>query len=198
MKNTIKLSIWAALIVVASQTNAADPKSNLEISKIGSKTFELTMNNLKGEVELSFTNEANEIIYNAKLSHNGSLKKTFDMRNFSDGTYKIEWVDAEKKQLLPVVIEEDVLSIKMQEKITQLFPTLKEKQNIVSVNMLALNGEFLSVRILNASNELVHKETLRGEGSLGKKYDLSNAPKGEYEFQLISDGNVIIKDVTID
>lgn len=198
MKNTIRLSIWAALIVVAGQVNAADPKSDLEVSKIGSKTFELSISNLRGDVDFYFKDENNKTIYNATLSNNGSVKKIIDMRNLSDGQYLVEWTDEEKRELLPVTIFKGFVSIKTQEKQTHLFPTLKQKGNMISVNMLALNGESLYVKVLNSSRELIYKETLEGKGNLGKRYDFSNAQKGKYKFQLISDGNVITKEVTID
>ena len=68
MKNTIKLNIWAALIVLASQVNAGDSSSNLEVNMKGSKTFELTLKNVKGNVKFFLKNQRDQIMYQSTVA----------------------------------------------------------------------------------------------------------------------------------
>lgn len=198
MKNTIKLTICAALIVLAARVNALGTGSYLEVTRTGAKTFELTVNNIKGDVKLTLRNKKNEILYQNKLQNNGSLTQKFDMSLFSDGLYKIEFIDSEKSQLIPLVIEEDVVSINSDESTTLFFPVVNQKEDQVSVNMLALNGESLAVKILNPNDEVVYTEVITSDdNNLGKIYDFSRSNKGEYKIELISEGRYISKAVDI-
>lgn len=198
MKNTIKLSIWAALIVLANQVSALGAGSSLDVNMTGSKTFELTMNNVKGDVQLQLKDAKNQVIYQKTIANQGSLKQTFDMGLFSDGAYKIELRDAEKIQSLPLNIENDELIVEVEKERTHFLPVVNQKGDFVSINMLALNGEALSIRILDSSNQVVFRETLAGDPNLGQRYDFSKTDKGEYTIQLTSAGTVTSKEITID
>jgi len=196
MKN--KLSIWAALIVLANLVNAADAESHLDVNMTGSKTFKLVMNNLIGDVKLSLKGEKNQIIYERTLTNDGSLTKSFDMSLFSDGNYEIELIDDQKIQSFPIEIKNDLLAIHLDEKETHFLPVVSQKNRLVSVNMLALEGEDLSVKIFNSADEVVYDETLRGKRNLGQIYDFSKTVDGKYTFQLVSSGRTTIKEILID
>lgn len=198
MKNTIKLSIWAALIVLANQLTAASAGSYLEVNMTGAKTFELTLKDLKGNVTLSLKDDKRQILYTSTfLVNDEKLKKGFDMNLFSDGRYEIELIDEQKMISIPIIIENDLLNIDLLEKDVRFLPVINQKDDLVSVNMLALEDEFLSIRVFNSANDVVYKETLRGEGNLGKRFDFSKTKEGTYEFQLTSKGNVITREIII-
>lgn len=198
MKNVIKLKIWGALIVLASQVSVAETNPGFSVNVTGSKTFELALTNVKGDVNLFLRSEKGTVIYKNTIATNGSFRKSYDMNLFSDGSYVLELTDAEKGHSLPLIIEGNELQVQMEEQKTYFLPVVNQKDELVSVNMMALNGEDLSVTILNPRDEVVYNETLTGNAHIGKIFDFSTTVRGDYEFRLISNGKVITKAVTID
>lgn len=119
------------------------------------------------------------------------------MNLISEGNYEIELVDSEKIVTIPIIIENDGLVIDLNEKTVLFLPVLNQKGNQVTVNMLALNDQFLTIKVRNSYNEVVHMETLKGGWNLGRRFDFSKTWPGMYEFQLISKGGVIVRNIII-
>lgn len=194
----MKLSIWAALIVLANQVTAASAGSYLDVNVTGTKTFELTLKDLKGNIRISLKDERKQTLYtNTFLINKENTTKVFDMNLFSDGKYEIELLDAQKMISIPIVIENDLLSIDLLKKEIHFLPVINQKNDLVSVNMLALDEEFLSIRVFNSYNELLHKETLKGAGNLGRRFDFSKTEEGTYQFLLTSKGNSVTREIVI-
>lgn len=199
MKRTIKLSIWGALIILANQTNAISFDSSLEVKIVGSKVFELTMNNLKGDIKISILNTSQKILYSENFSvSNVNFKRTFDLGSFPDGSYRIEFIDTEKSQSIPLSIKDDKLSINTTEKVVYFLPVVYKKDNMVSVQMPVLSAEYLDISILNESDEIMYEVKLKGERNLGKVFDFSKSYKGSYKFLLSSNAGFVSKEIQID
>jgi hypothetical protein len=193
----IKLSIWGALIVLASHVNASGESSSLNVVMTGTKSFDLSMDNVKGNVQLFLKNKKNQLIYEKTFNNNESLVQSFDMNLFKDGTYIMHLADSQKTLSFTISIENDILNIDPEKQKTQFLPVVTQQENMVSVNMLALSEELLSIRVLNPENEVVHRKTLKGTGNLGQIYDFSKSQQGNYTFQVVTGGKKISKEIAI-
>ena len=193
----IKKSIWVALIVLASQANATDVSSSLNVVKTGTKSFDLSMSNVRGNVQLFLKNDKNQGIYNRTFKTNNSLRKRFDMSLFQDGVYTMELEDAQKVVSLTIVIENDTLTIDDTEQKTQFLPVIHLRDKIVSINKLALDDELVTIRVMDQFHELIHEKTLRGSGNLGQRYDFSQSLKGTYTFAVETGNKTIYREVKI-
>lgn len=200
MKRTIKLSIWGALIVFANHLNATIIDSSTDVNLVGSKSFELTMNNLKGNVKFSLLNSKQHVLYNENFvtTPNGILKKTFDLGLFPDGDYIIELTDSEKKQSLTISIDDNKLYVNKAEKTTHFLPVINKKNNIVRVNMPAFEEEYLEISIVNSEQTVVYQTRLNGNNTFGKVFDFSQAYRGTYKFQLSSKAGFVSKEIIIE
>ena len=199
MKRTIKLSIWGALIVIANQLNATSFDSSFNVNMVGTKAFEMTVKNLRGDVKISLLNSKKGVIYKEDFtSANMSFKRTFDLSLFPDGNYTIELVDEEKSQSIPLSIVDNKLSVKTVEKAIHFLPVVYKKDNMVRVHMPALSAEYLDIAILNESDEIMYEEKLKGEKNLGKIFDFSKSYKGAYKILLGSNAGFVSKEIVID
>lgn len=193
----IKLSIWGALTVFASHGFATELNSDLEILMTGSKSFEVSLVNLKGEVKYSFKNAKNQSLYRNTLQSVSSVNKSFDLQLFPDGNYELEFNNGEKVCVLPIVIKNDEVDVLAKEAIFKYLPTLWQRDKRISVNWFAINDERLTINILDAEGEVLHKKTLEGKGNLGQMYDFSASPRGTYKFQLIGKGVTTTRKIEI-
>ena len=199
MKRTAKLSIWIALIVMASQLNATSFDSSINVNMVGTKAFELTVKNLRGDVQISLLNSKKGVIYKEDfVSTDMSLKRTFDLGLFPDGNYTIELIDSEKSQSIPLSIEGNKLSVKAIERSVYFLPVVYKKDNMVRVHMPVLSSEYLDIAILNESDEIMYETELKGEQDLGKIFDFSKSFKGSYKFLLSSNAGFVSKEIVID
>lgn len=198
MTRTVKLSMWGALIVLASQLNATVLDSSFNVNVIGSKALELTMANVKGNLKISLLNTGNGVLYSEEFTNSGSLKKIFDLGLIPDGNYKIQLLDSQKTLSFPISIEDNILSTNTLEKSVHFLAVVTKKNNRVSVNMPAFEEEYLDISILNSMNEVVYENRLKGKDSIGKIFDFSNTYSGKYQIHLMSKAGLVSKEIKID
>jgi hypothetical protein len=200
MKKTMKLSLWGALIVFANHLSATGMESSLDVNMVGSKAFELTMNNLRGEVKISLLNSNQHVIYKETYTNSAdvSFKRTFDLGLFPNGKYTIELMDEEKSQSFPLLIVDNKLTVKTAEKAVHFLPAIHKKDNIVTVHMPALTDSYLAISILDENDVIVFETKIKGKGNIGKIFDFSKTDKGAYKFLLSSKAGLVSKEIWID
>lgn len=59
-------------------------------------------------------------------------------------------------------------------------PYFRVDKAVVSVNMLTIDEAPVEIKVYDKYNNLLHRETLKGEKSTGKRFDFSEAAKGTY------------------
>lgn len=59
-------------------------------------------------------------------------------------------------------------------------PFFRATEDLVSVNLLNLDGNPVHVQVLDATNRVLFKEVIKGEHSVGKRFDFSQAEEGVY------------------
>lgn len=175
MKKLFKTTLVLALTVFASASYASGIETFIHV--IGDKMFSVH-HNTTGTVELTIKDKYGKILHDEK-SVKKEFVKAFNLETLPIGTYFLEVEDDLKISTYTVNVTSSGLEVD-RENVEKVFkPSVVQKNKSVDVSMLKLSKKPLDLSIFDSNNELIHKDSLKGE-IVNKRYNLSNLKGGVY------------------
>ncbi|MFT4568336.1 MAG: hypothetical protein ACI9FN_003305 [Saprospiraceae bacterium] len=176
MKKVIIILISVAFI--ASMTNtmnaAAVAPASIYVTKSSeAKKIVLNFENMFADkVKCTFLSQTNGIIFSDVIYTSERKSKKYDLSKLPIGNYVVEVNDLMKIEKLSFSITKEGVEFANEESQITYKPTVwLNEDNTVDFNLLALQSD-VSISISN-SEEVLLKEDILGENSIGRRYNLS-------------------------
>ncbi|MDG3583781.1 MULTISPECIES: DUF3244 domain-containing protein [Galbibacter] len=197
MKKTIKNSMLVVILSVMTLAMARANDFYLSVKKDDNRTVDLFIEKTNQPLAISFVDARGEVLYNYKYKELPTNVKRYNFKNLPTGTYYFVVESETKIEKVPVVLSENETVVKRGKTTTIYKPYFRKDNNLLSVNMLSIDESPVDVKIYNeTTNQLIHEEVLKGEKSLGKRFDFSNV-NGVYRFEVTHKGNTFYKTVSL-
>ena len=181
MKKAIQkhLLLVAVLVTMVNYASNVSPLNEDENIK---KTV-LTLNNVKEGQQLLIKDVNQIILYKEKISNSGDYRKGFDLTALPDGDYYFELNKDVVIEVIPFVVNNNVVTFNKVKKIQIFKPFVSLKENTVLVSSLSLNAEPVELSIyfeIEGTMELIYKESISNTVNIQKAYKLDATKEGSY------------------
>lgn len=146
--------------------------------------------------KLTVINAYGDIVYSGRIKQSGSLDRLFDFSQLKDGNYTVE---------ISKDFEIEVIDLEVKDNNVKLFTETEEKvfktvfrteNSMLIVSKIALDTKEMDVE-LYFEDELIHKETVKGDDILNRVYRLDRTLNGNYTAVIRCNGRVYTKDFRI-
>lgn len=104
MKKMIKNGFVAAAIMLAVVVSASGTELPVKVAVSGDKTIGLFLNDIDGKVRISLKDDEGQVLYSKTVKDIPSYAVEYDLRNLPDGSYIVEFEDANLKKRVNLII----------------------------------------------------------------------------------------------
>jgi hypothetical protein len=180
MKKQIKTVAMAVVMMALSTHLFAKNEREVNVSVENSRAVVFYMNNLKGETGITFkNNEGNSLL--TEHTKDGFYGKVLSLESLGQGRMFLEIENDEKLERITVEIGKSAASIINRETLVEK-PIVQIKNNLVKV-VFGGTGEKVDIAIMDADDNVYHKERYQDNSAFIKRYDLSRLEAGDYKFK---------------
>jgi len=179
-----KLMMAAAMFLSTSSFAAAGEGVVMEVT--GTNTFKLILNDLQQGLTVQLKDQFGYTLHE-EVVQGTAYGKEFNLSALPNGQYFLELDYSAKVDIYPLFIENGRVT---KAKLREVFkPVVNLKGENLSITHLAPRKSALRVMIYNENQEVILNDTMSGDISLGRIYDLSELKEGEYQVYLASEGH---------
>lgn len=185
MKNLFKNILVLAVVLGSYNSYANETTKDATTYKHVKKGQEITVYDATGEM-----------IYNGTIKYNGNLTTLFDFSQLKDGKYTAEITKGFEIEVTTIKVENNLVSYSnmVAEKIHK--PVFRIENEKVIISKLAFDSKKMEVK-LYYENELIHTETVVGDGVLNRVYKLDETQSGNYTAIVKAEDRVFVEHFTI-
>lgn len=186
LKSIITLGLVLALQVFAVQSaTASNNEPSVSLKEAGQKTFVLVLDYPAAKkVDIVLKDLYNVILLREETEVNGHLAKKYNLNALPSGNYFLEIEDEQSILVYNINIEREKVTVSNVASSKIFKPSLTQKDDKVTVDMLLLNLDNVVVSILDADNQVLLEEKAENVVRFGKVYDLSELKAGNYTFKI--------------
>ena len=155
---------------------------------IGSANLVTALNIL--HQKLIIKSEEGTIVYKELLDKSGTYRKEFDLTSLPNGRYYSELDKDLEIQIIPFIVQNTKVNFKKENTRSIYKPIVTTKENVVSINKLALNLEPLEINIYydSGNHELIHTEKIKDKNNIQRVYRLLKSVNGKYKVVCTTQG----------
>jgi len=194
---TRKLMFAAVLIllnVVLTQVAYSNIERTMPLISNDSMTVELTdvekearitVRNLHhNNVVLKIEDNWGNALLIEKIKELGRYSKLYNFSKLGDGEYTITVLFGDEAIYQKVNISNGTLSVMPKYRITEVMPFFLKKGDFLYVSYINSEERYVSVSILDSSNEVIFEKGMGNELDTQGKFDISQLKKGKYTVKL--------------
>ncbi len=202
MKTLIKslilgTTIMLALVLFSSASSFAASGEGVVMEVTGSNTFKLILNDLNGGLTVQIKDQYGYTLHQESINTTTTYGKQFNLSELPNGDYYVELSYDSKFEIYPLSINKGQVEVKT-ERVKEVFkPVMNLNDNLLSITQLAPRKSTLHVMIYDEDQNLLMNDSMSGEISLGKIYDLSKLEPGQYQVYLASEGRSYQRDLRL-
>ncbi|MDY2586403.1 hypothetical protein [Winogradskyella aquimaris] len=145
---------------------------------------------------LTVINASGDIIYSGRIKQSGSLDRLFDFSQLKDGNYTVEISKDFEIEVIDLEVKDNNVKLFTETEEKVFKPVFRTENSMLIVSKIALDTKEMDVE-LYFEDELIHKETVKGDDILNRVYRLDRTLNGNYTAVIRCNGRVYIKDFRI-
>lgn len=193
MKTTLIKSLAVLFTLLCAQIYASAGEPTIEILSVENKSVAFTLKD-SNVSQVIVKDTEGEILYSDNVGQIDYSKK-YDFNSLVDGGYELELHSETKFTKIAFEINSNGIAFGKESIIYK--PILRQKDNSIIVNMLALNDENLEVSIIDDNLNIIYRDVLKGSKNLGVQLSLENLNKGLYQVKLKASQREYFKTVAV-
>lgn len=156
------------------------------VASAAENTFSINLSYWKAEfVDVRIIDNAGNVLVSEKLATNENRIRVYNLKNLIDGNYKVVVEDQTKVVTQDVTLFDNTVSTSTNVK-NIYKPTSDFKDGVWKLNYLSL-GKDVTVRIADASGEVLFAQYFDNAGTINKAFDLTKLKKGIYTAVVITE-----------
>ena len=188
MKNRKKLiAAVIALFTICSVSYGQVQNTSAFVKTQSDKSFALYLNEIDfPSVKISIKDDEGRNLYMKVLKNQDSFAKKFDMSQLPQGAYTLSLEDEQSIQNIPLSIVDSNVQIDMDEKTRVYKPFFKQDSDMLDVMVFSPAKSQHQITIYDDANQVVYNETIDGQTTIEKRYNLANLAPGKYNVTIES------------
>ncbi|NNE29173.1 MAG: hypothetical protein HKN16_06030 [Saprospiraceae bacterium] len=190
MKAFMNVMVFLMISMPLFSDSIVDP--SVSVKRTSEKAFSLQVSNaVNEEVQVSIIDGYGEIVYSHRFVDEKDISRTYNLTKLPEGDYSLNVEKPQSLWIQPLAIEAGMLQIQEQALKTVFKPTIRAHEDLVDFDLLCPVNSEVKIRIFDESEEKpLYTETLETEGSLQKRFNLSQLEDGHYLMDVqINDGD---------
>lgn len=160
-------------------------------------SFSLFIGKVHFATRITLLDKRQNALFDQSIEKDSMFAKLFNVELLQEGEYSIRIEDRRQKKEIPLTILVNNIQFDHSSVLKFYKPVIHERGERVYINQFSPTGDPLYVTIFDKNNNLVYKEKLKGQTTLGKIYDFSQSMPGSYRVYCESKGGSMIQDVLI-
>nr|WP_068893102.1 hypothetical protein [Pedobacter panaciterrae] len=193
MKNFIKISLIAVLLINSVGLYASEGGFSIKLKNVNEKSVTFFINETQ-VVEVSIYEANDEVVYRKKINALKGSTKTYDLNSLPDGSYRFELKTESNNVEYKVQLKDGKASVSDPLIVDVVRPVLTKENGIVTLNFENAPEGPVEIQILDRYNDAVYERVFEGDAKFVKKFDVARDLK-ELTFIIRSANQVITKTV---
>lgn len=194
MKNFIKISLIAVLLVNSAGLYASEGDFSFKLKRVNEKSVTFFINETQ-VVEVSIYGEGDELVYEQKTNAVKGATKTYDLNALPDGNYSFKLKTDVRTAEYKVELKDGKAVVSDPLIVDVVQPVLTRKNAIVTLNFENAPDGPLEVQILDGSSEPVFSRVFEGDAKFVKKFDVARVDLKDLTFIIKSANQVFTRTV---
>jgi hypothetical protein len=188
MKNRKKLfTAVIALFTMCSVSYGQVQNTSAFIKPQSDMSFALYLNEIDfPSVKISIKDDEGRNLYTKTVKNEASFAKKFDMSQLPQGAYILSLEDEQTVQNIPLSVVDNNVQIDMDAKTRTYKPVFKQDSDILDVMVFSPAQLQHQITIYDDANQVVYNETIDGQTTIEKRYNLANLAPGQYNVTIES------------
>jgi hypothetical protein len=183
MKTILRFTAIVALMLVTTRGMANEPELSL-VTDRGTKDLILNWDSPPKMSLVKLSNAQGNLLFHTNVP-NEAYAKTFDLRNFKNGTYFLKVMDPSNTTVFTIRFYGSGAEIFKSEGNSK--PVFKKTGDMVYLNLLNLDQNEVAIKVVDAQKRLVFKELVKGKIMVQKAYNFKDAYANRYTI-VVNDG----------
>jgi predicted secreted protein len=181
MKNFLKTGLMTVAFLTTFGASANEKDFSLKVKSEKGKTVSFSINEAK-DVNLSIYSKDNETLFGEKVTANGLLSRTYDLKAFPEGDYILEVETSAKMAQYAIHISGNSAVIS-EVAIAEVFkPVFANENGIVSLNISNADKSPVEIKLVDENNNELYSEVFTGKSSISKRFDTNKTFAGNLTF----------------
>lgn len=184
MKKILKFSLVLVVALTTMNVHAVSVVDfSLEVKKQQGKMVTFAINKINN-IDLSIYDANDKLIYSEKVNSKKNFNRTYDLREFPEGTYFLVAESDTKisRYEISVVGKTAALSANP---ISEVYkPTFENKKGLVWVSLLNRDKTPVNIKIYDEANNEVYDSDVMLDQNVKKVFDINNINDKEYTFMM--------------
>ena len=188
MKNRNKLvATIIAVFAMCSVSFGQVQNTSAYIKPQSDKRFSLYLNKIDfPRVKISIKDDEGKNLYNKTVKGQSSFAKQFDMSQLPTGAYVLSLEDELSVQNIPLSVMDNDVEIAMDDKKRIFKPHFMQDANLLDVMVFSPDKSDHKITIYDEANQVVYYETIAGQMTIEKRYNLAQLAPGQYNITIES------------
>jgi hypothetical protein len=188
MKNRKKLfAAVIALFTMCSVSYGQVQNTSAFIKPQSDMSFALYLNEIDfPSVKISIKDDEGRNLYTKTVKNEASFAKKFDISQLPQGAYILSLEDEQTVQNIPLSVVDNNVQIDMDAKTRTYKPVFKQDSDILDVMVFSPAQLQHQITIYDDANQVVYNETIDGQTTIEKRYNLANLAPGQYNVTIES------------
>lgn len=192
MKKLLKFSLVLGVALLTMNVHASDVDFSLDVKKEQGRIISFVLNDAK-KMDLSVYDTKNRLIHTESVSSQKAINRTYDFKDFPEGTYYLEAESDLKisRYKITVVGKSALLS---ETSISDVYkPVYVEKDGKLTVNILNSSKTPAYIRIYDKEDNEVYDSGMLKSLKISKNFDVTNVVSEGYTFVVNYDNKSFTK-----
>lgn len=184
---TLSKKLMMAIAMFLSTSSFAAAGEGVVMEVTGTNTFKLILNDLQQGLTVQLKDQFGYTLHEEVVQGTAAYGKEFNLSALPNGQYYLELDYSTKLDVYPLSIDNGKVT---KTELREVFkPVINIKGDDLRITQLAPRKSALRVMIYDGNQQVILNDTMSGEISLGRIYDLSKLKAGDYQVYLASEGH---------
>ncbi len=192
-----KNNALAALLIFCATNSIAAPQGLKEISLRASSQNALALqmtNEKNSEIEVTIKNEEGVTVHQESFKQSGLVQKQYNLKALPAGKYTIVVGFDKMLKVQSFTKVDGVIKLAESAQHTIFQPTFRRYSQFIDLNMLCNWNEKVSLSIHDSEGRLIYSEMVKPEGTLERRFNLSNLKEDSYSITVGIENQMVNKE----
>ena len=197
MKAIIRFSSVAICIILFLHTATAT-EHTLKYKYEYTKSFALSLEEMQNQTHTIQIKDQNDFVFlDEKVEGASNFGKMYNLENLPKGKYFLVIENDEKIITQLIWANERFLSIEAKNQLEVLKPTIEVAATYLDINMLYFQKDKIAILLKDAAGNVLYNDQFKTFGSLNKRFNINNLPKGNYQIAIQTNAFNVKKDFEV-
>ncbi|NAS11839.1 hypothetical protein [Poritiphilus flavus] len=194
MKVNWKITTVVAALFISMTGLAKEAKHLLEIGTEG-KSLIFKLPAQSAETKISLFDPEGRIIFSDAVEDQEFYAKRFDLDLLEEGVYSMKVENTLREITYSIDIDEPSVEILAKKERTK--PVFRKTEDKVFLNLLNLEGNSVSVKVIDGNGRMLYKEVFKGDLLIEKAFNFEKAFDDSYTLVVKDDQNTYYETIVV-